>query len=186
MAKDQGAEIINFNEVDPVKELKNLTNNKGPTKIIDAVGIDANHPDSGVLSWFQNAILIKEFEKEVKKIAPKTNPQGENWHPGNALSQIFRWSGGSYRKNRNIFDHQRLLKIMNVFPIGAAMEKNLTITMGNCNHRKYIPMLLEWVEKGQIELERFITQKLPFTEIVDAYKHFDLRDDNWIKVALAV
>ena len=29
------------------------------------------------------------------------------------------------------------------FPIGDAMEKNLTIKMGNCNHRKYIPRLVE-------------------------------------------
>ncbi|VWX61914.1 Esterase (modular protein) [Burkholderiales bacterium 8X] len=28
------------------------------------------------------------------------------------------------------------------FPIGKAMNKNLTIRMGNCNHRKYIPRLV--------------------------------------------
>jgi len=29
------------------------------------------------------------------------------------------------------------------FPIGMAMNKNLTINMGNCNHRKYVPMLVD-------------------------------------------
>ncbi len=29
------------------------------------------------------------------------------------------------------------------FPIGEAMQKNLTIKMGNCNHRRYIPELID-------------------------------------------
>ena len=31
------------------------------------------------------------------------------------------------------------------FPIGNAMEKNLTLMMGNCNHRRYLPHLIELV-----------------------------------------
>ncbi|CAF1687771.1 unnamed protein product, partial [Didymodactylos carnosus] len=38
LAEAQGAAIINFEEHDPVKELKKLTGGKGPNKIIDAVG----------------------------------------------------------------------------------------------------------------------------------------------------
>jgi threonine dehydrogenase-like Zn-dependent dehydrogenase len=35
---------------------------------------------------------------------------------------------------------------MQYFTIGKALNKNLKINAGNCNHRKYIPMLLEKVE----------------------------------------
>ena len=34
------------------------------------------------------------------------------------------------------------------FPIGDAMEKNLTLTMGNSNHRRYLPHLIELVRTG--------------------------------------
>src|ERR1051325_6290964 len=36
------------------------------------------------------------------------------------------------------------------FSIGKAMNKNLTINMGNCHHRKYIPLLIELVRTGAL------------------------------------
>src|SRR5256714_4706902 len=41
MAREQGAEIINFDEEDPVKTLKRLTDDIGVDRVIDAVGVDA-------------------------------------------------------------------------------------------------------------------------------------------------
>ena len=71
MAKSQGAHTINFNKMDPVKELKKLTNNVGPTRVIDAVGIDAEQPRCpGLVQWFKNIPKRKEFKRELKKIAP--------------------------------------------------------------------------------------------------------------------
>jgi len=34
------------------------------------------------------------------------------------------------------------------FPIGLAMNRNLTIKMGNCNHRTYVPELVALVRAG--------------------------------------
>jgi len=45
---------------------------------------------------------------------------------------------------------------VNSFPIGNAMEKNLTVTMGNCNHRRYIPHLIELVRSGNLNLLKFL------------------------------
>ena len=70
------------------------------------------------------------------------------------------------------------------FPIGAAMEKNLTLKMGNCNHRKYIPMLLDKVLTGVLDPEKVLTQTEPMTSALDAYKAFDTRQPGWIKVEL--
>ena len=44
------------------------------------------------------------------------------------------------------------------YPIGAAMNKNLTIRMGNCNHRRYLPRLLDPVASGVVRPTEFITQ----------------------------
>lgn len=71
------------------------------------------------------------------------------------------------------------------FPIGAAMNKNLTVQMGNCNHRKYIPLLIEYVESGVLDPSRILTQLEPITSAVAAYKAFDERQPGWVKVELS-
>jgi threonine dehydrogenase-like Zn-dependent dehydrogenase len=40
---------------------------------------------------------------------------------------------------------------MERYPIGAAMNKNLTLRMGNCNHQRYIPELVQMTRTGLVE-----------------------------------
>jgi threonine dehydrogenase-like Zn-dependent dehydrogenase len=56
--------------------------------------------------------------------------------------------------------------------------------MGNCNHRKYIPKLLELVQTGSVDPTRVLTQREPLTSAIDAYKAFDARKPGWLKVEL--
>ena len=56
--------------------------------------------------------------------------------------------------------------------------------MGNCNHRKYIPMLVDMVRNGTIDPAKVLTQREPVTDAVSAYKAFDERRAGWIKVEL--
>jgi threonine dehydrogenase-like Zn-dependent dehydrogenase len=64
------------------------------------------------------------------------------------------------------------------------MNKNLTIRMGNCNHRKYVPMLVELVRTGQVTPTAILTQREPLSNAIDAYLAFDQRQPGWIKVEL--
>lgn len=48
------------------------------------------------------------------------------------------------------------------FPIGEGMNKNLTIKMRNCNHRKYIPHLIELTRSSVIDPSDVPTQIGPF------------------------
>ena len=70
------------------------------------------------------------------------------------------------------------------FPIGAAMEKQLKINMGNCNHRKYLPDLIRYVAAGLLDPARVLTQREPMMSAIDAYNAFDERQPGWIKVEL--
>jgi threonine dehydrogenase-like Zn-dependent dehydrogenase len=70
------------------------------------------------------------------------------------------------------------------FPIGKAMNKNLTLKMGNCNHRKYIPLLLELVESGVVEPEKILTQVEPMGSAIEAYQAFDRHQQGWVKVEM--
>jgi threonine dehydrogenase-like Zn-dependent dehydrogenase len=69
---------------------------------------------------------------------------------------------------------------------GKAMNKDLNIVMGNCHHRSYIPDLLNKVQSGIVDPTKILTQNESFDNIIEAYKHFDLRQEGWIKVALKV
>ena len=68
------------------------------------------------------------------------------------------------------------------FPIGAAMNKNLTIRMGNCNHRAYIPTLVKYVRASTIDPEAILTKVESLAEVIDAYRRFDQRQPGWLKV----
>ncbi len=183
MAKVLGAEVIDFNAEDPVEALKSLTGGVGVDRVIEAVGVDAIAPESGPAA--QKAQKQKEqFQQQLQEIAPQTNPQNGNWHPGNAPSQALEWAVQGLAKAGTLSIIGVYPPTHKFFPIGMAMNKNLTIKMGNCNHRKYIPKLLDMVQSGIVTPTQILTQREPMTSVLDAYKAFDQRKPGWVKVEL--
>ena len=67
-----------------------------------------------------------------------------------------------------------------------AMNRDLSVNMGDCNHRTYLPRLIWMVRTGRIEPLQIPTKMEPLTAAVDAYKHFDKRERGWIKTKLTV
>lgn len=71
------------------------------------------------------------------------------------------------------------------FPIGAAMNKNLTLHMGNCPHRKYIPKLIELTLANKVDPAKILTQSREMPDaFLDFEAFFDRRENGWIKVEL--
>jgi threonine dehydrogenase-like Zn-dependent dehydrogenase len=173
MARRQGAEVINFDEEDPVKTILELTGGVGMDCAIDAVGVDAQCPHHGPASE-QAAEKKEQFQQEVDKIKPLQHPDGANWVPGDAPSQAQQWAVQALAKAGTLSIIGVYPPADNSFPIGAAMNKNLTIRMGNCNHRKYVPDLVELVRTGAIDPTAIITQREGMDSVIDAYKEFDL------------
>ena len=183
MARTQGAEVIDFNDEDPTEAIKRLTGKIGVDRAIDAVGVDAVTAHSGPAAKKARS-QKKHFAEEVKKVAPTTNPEGSNWIPGNAPSQALAWSVDSLAKAGTLSIIGVYSDDLGSFPIGKAMNKNLTINMGSCNHRKYIPKLVDMVRSGIVDPTDILTQQEPLTSAIDAYKGFDERQPGWIKVEL--
>ena len=183
MARTQGAEVIDFNDEDPTEAIKRLTGKIGVDRAIDAVGVDAVTAHSGPAAKKARS-QKKHFAEEVKKVAPTTNPEGSNWIPGNAPSQALAWSVDSLAKAGTLSIIGVYSDDLGSFPIGKAMNKNLTINMGSCNHRKYIPKLVDMVRSGIVDPTDILTQQEPLTSAIDAYKAFDERQPGWIKVEL--
>jgi threonine dehydrogenase-like Zn-dependent dehydrogenase len=183
LARQQGAEVINFDEEDPVQTIKDLTGGIGVDRAIDAVGVDAECPHHGPAAQ-QASQQQQVFQQELQQIAPHQHPVGDNWHPGQAPSQAQRWAIQALAKAGTLAIIGVYPPNDTFFPIGMAMNKNLTIKMGNCNHRKYIPRLIELVQSGSFDPTRIVTQHQPMDSVLDAYKAFDTRQPGWIKVEL--
>ncbi|MBE0596063.1 MAG: glutathione-dependent formaldehyde dehydrogenase [Desulfuromonadales bacterium] len=181
MARKQGAEIISFDSEDPVEAILKLTGGIGVDRAIDAVGVDAEHPHGGP-GAAKAAQMEPEFQREMQEIAPETHPQGEVWKPGGAPSQALIWAVECLAKAGTLSIVGVYPETVRAFPIGMAMMKNLTLKMGNCNHRKYIPMLLELVERGAIDPTKILTQVEPFGSAIEAYQAFDRKQPGWMKV----
>ena len=102
---------------------------------------------------------------------------------GDAASIVLNWSVEAVAKAGTI-SIVGVYGELDSFPIGDAMEKNLTLTMGNCNHRRYLPHLIELVRTGALDPAEILTQVEPMTSVIEAYKAFDQRRPGWIKVKL--
>ena len=181
-AKAQGAEVVNFDKEDPVETIVRLTGGIGVDRVIDAVGVDAQHADHGPAA--PDAQAEAQFDAQVEQLAPKQNPDGDNWVPGDAPSQALTWAVASVAKAGTVSIIGVYPPTMQTFPIGQAMNKNLTLKLGNCNHRKYIPKLIDLVASGVVDPAKVLTETEPVQDAISAYKAFDERQPGWLKVEL--
>jgi len=183
-ARDLGAEVINFEAEDPVEEIMALTGRIGVDRAIDAVGIEAEHAESGPAAQEASGEKAARFARQREQVAPKTAPSGDLWQPGSAPSQAVEWCVRSLAKAGTLSVIGVYPPTVNFFPFGKAMNMNLTINMGNCNHRKYVSLLMELVLSGAVHPEKVLTEAETLTYAIDAYEHFDRRESGWLKTAL--
>lgn len=185
-ARDNGAEIVNFEEENAVATIMDLTGGIGTDRAIDAVGVDAMHAHSTPATALSDKEQ-RQFQEEVQEIAPERfadEKEGKRWHPGDAPSQVLQWAVQSVAKAGTISIIGVYPQSMRFFPIGQAMNKNLTIRSGNCPHRRYIPELIEIVSGGAVQPESVITQEQPIASVIDAYRMFDQHKAGWMKVEI--
>lgn len=183
MARRQGAEVVNFEQEDPVETIKKLTGGVGVDRVIDAVGVDAMHAHHGPAAK-QAEQQAAQFEQERKQVAPEQHPHDGNWVPGDAPSQVSRWAVECVAKAGTVGVIGVYPPQATTYPIGQAMNKNLTINLGNCNHRTYVPHLVDLVRMGAVDPVKVLTEVAPLTGAIEAYKAFDKRQPGWLKVEL--
>jgi threonine dehydrogenase-like Zn-dependent dehydrogenase len=179
LARAQGAEVIDFGSEDPVGAIRRLTGGVGADCAIEAVGVDAN------MAPTTDAQQGQQFARQMLQVAPEQHPSDGNWHPGDAPGQALQWAVQSVAKAGTLAIIGVYPPTMQSFPIGQAMNKNLTIQMGNCNHRAYIPLLIDLIQSGAMDPSKILSHYERMTDAIEAYKAFDTRQPGWIKVELA-
>jgi threonine dehydrogenase-like Zn-dependent dehydrogenase len=70
------------------------------------------------------------------------------------------------------------------FPMGAVMNRSLTLKSGQCHVQRYMRPLLERIERGEIDPSFVVTHTLPLSQAPEGYKMFRDKENECIKVVL--
>jgi len=70
------------------------------------------------------------------------------------------------------------------FPLGAAFAKGLTLKMGQTHMHRYMPRLLQHIERGDIDPSFIITHRVGLDDAPEMYQTFREKEDSCIKVVM--
>jgi threonine dehydrogenase-like Zn-dependent dehydrogenase len=162
LAQRFGAEILNFEETHILESLMEMTAGIGPDAVIDAVGMEAHgfSPDN-----------ILDVVKQ-------------NIGPGADRGHAFRQALLACRKGGRVSVPGVYGGMLDKFPLGAMMEKGLTIKSGQTHVQKYTQLLLTMIEEDKIDTTFLISHRLPLEEAPTGYKNFRDNQNEWTKVVL--
>ena len=163
LAAEAGAEIINYEEVDDVVQLlKDMTGNIGPDACMDAVGMEAHY--SGPMWAIDKA-------KQVLKIQPD--------RPG-VLRQVIM----ACRKGGTVSVPGVYGGFIDKMPMGAYVNKGLTMKTGQTHMMRYMKPLLELIQGGKIDPSFVVSHRVPIDKAPEMYKVFRDKQDHCTKVVL--
>ena len=162
LARQKGAEVINYHDVKVREALDEMTGGIGPDACIDAVGLESHG------FAFDNVI-------DAVKVATRTGTDR-----GHVLREVIL----ACRKGGHVSIPGVYGGFIDKFPVGAMMEKGLTIKTGQTHTQKYMRPLLEMIGEGKIDTTYLISHRLPLEQAADGYKNFKTKQDEWTKVVL--
>lgn len=166
MAEKKGkAEVINFEKVDGsvYDRLQEMTKGRGPDSCIDAVGAEAH--GSG------NFDAVMDKAKAMVFLATDR-------------AHVLREAIRCCRKGGTVSIPGVYGGFLDKVPMGAAMNKGLTMKMGQTHVKRYTRPLLDRISAGDIDPSFVITHNRPLEEGPELYKTFRDKRDGCIKVVL--
>jgi threonine dehydrogenase-like Zn-dependent dehydrogenase len=164
MAQAHGkAETINFEDNDVYDRLMEMTGGRGPDRCIDAVGAEAHATGSfdAVLDKAKAAVYL-----------------------GTDRPHVLREAIMCCRKGGTVSIPGVYIGFLDKVPFGAAMNKGLTMKMGQTHVHRYLKPLLQKIEASEIDPSFVITHRLRLDDAPGAYQTFRDKQDGCIKVVL--
>lgn len=161
--KHGGAETIDFGREGVYDRLMEMTKGRGPDRCIDAVGTEAHAGGS--------------FDAVIDKAKVAV-------YLGTDRPHVLREAILCCRKGGTISIPGVYVGMVDKIPFGAAMNKGLTLKMGQTHMHKYMRPLLERIQKGDIDPSFVITHRLKLTDAPGAYQTFQEKKDGCIKVVM--
>jgi len=157
------AETIDFTKQDVYETLQEMTGGRGPDRCIDAVGAEA-HGTGGI-----DAVIDK-----VKAAVSLTTDR----------AHVLRQAIYCCRKAGTVSVPGVYIGFPDKIPMGAFMNKGLTMKTGQTHMHRYMRPLLERIQAGEIDPSFVITHRLKLEQAPEGYKTFRDKKDGCIKIML--
>jgi threonine dehydrogenase-like Zn-dependent dehydrogenase len=163
VAEKTGVDTLNYEEVDIAEELRWMTAGRGPDAVIDAVGLEADS-DKTPLAVYDK---VKQTVKSETERPHALREAIINVRNGGIVSVIGVYGG-----------------LTDKFPMGAVMNRSLTIKSAQCHVQRYTRPLYERIRNGEIDPSFVISHVLPLDEAPRGYDMFINKEDDCTKVVL--
>jgi threonine dehydrogenase-like Zn-dependent dehydrogenase len=160
MAREHvGSETINYEEVHSVLEvLKEMTGGRGPDACIDAVGMEAHGTG------------LQYAYDRVKQFTYMETDRGE------ALREaIIACRKGGTLSILGVYG------VMDKFPIGAIMNKGLTVRTAQQHGQAYMKRLLDHAQKGELNPSFLATHRFSLEDAPRGYELFKHKQDGCVR-----
>nr|WP_294507586.1 zinc-dependent alcohol dehydrogenase [uncultured Rhodopila sp.] len=163
MAREAGALTLDFKAEDIYDRIQDLTSGRGADACIDAVGTEADATGSA--------------DSLIDRVKVATFMGTDRPH---VLRQIIHCC----RNFGNISIVGVYGGFLDKVPMGSAINRGLTFRMAQTPVQYYLPMLMERVQRGDIDPSFVITHRARLHDGPDLYKTFRDKKDGCIKVVL--
>ncbi|MBV9172253.1 MAG: glutathione-dependent formaldehyde dehydrogenase [Chloroflexi bacterium] len=155
-------DVLNYEETDVMEALKEITAGRGPDACIDAVGMEA-HTDSPLYGYDRSKQMLRmetdrPFALRQAILACRS---------GGTVSVIGVYGG-----------------FVDKFPMGAVVNRSLTIKSGQAHVQRYMRPLLERIQRGEIDPSFVVTHRMPLEDAPRGYRMFRDKQDECLKVVL--
>ena len=160
-AETIGAIAINYDDSDPVEQIKDHRSGYGTDKGIDAVGYQATRPGSSAVGGEQDEVPNIVLNQLIDVV----NPTGILGIPG--LYVPSDPSGVNEDAKRGALS----------IDFGKLFEKGLSLGTGQCNVKLYNAHLRDLIVAGRAKPSFVVSNELPLDDAPDAYRKFDSRVD---------
>jgi threonine dehydrogenase-like Zn-dependent dehydrogenase len=163
MAREKaGAETLDYEAVDIRDALKEMTGGRGPDACIDAVGMESHAP--GITGVYDKVKQTVKLETDRPIALRQAIMSCRN---GGTISVIGVYGG-----------------LIDKFPMGAVMNRSLTIRTGQAHVHRYLRPLLERIQKGEIDPSFVITHRMRLEDAPQGFAMFKDKQDECIKIVL--
>jgi threonine dehydrogenase-like Zn-dependent dehydrogenase len=154
-----GAETIDYENADVAYELRERSGGRGPDVCIEAVGMEA-HSTGPQFAYDQ---LKQQLRLQTDRPV------------------AVRDAVHACRKGGSVFVLGVFAGFVDKFPLGAMMNKGLTVRGAQMHGQRYIPMLLERMARGELVTEYLATHVMPLEQAPEGYRIFKEKEDNCVR-----
>jgi threonine dehydrogenase-like Zn-dependent dehydrogenase len=157
-----GAETLNYERCNVSVELRERSGGRGPDVCIEAVGMEAHSPGP--------QFAYDQLKQQLRLQTDRPVAVREAVH--------------ACRKGGSVFILGVFAGVVDKFPLGAMMNKGLTVRGAQMHGQRYIPMLLDRMASGELVTEYLATHVMPLEEGPQGYQIFKDKQDNCVRAVL--